>query len=186
MSETNSRSNESLNYTKAGVNTLKEGAALDNILKWVKPTLAFRQNKFGAAKLDIGFFANVIEIGDNLGLALSTDGVGTKILIAQMMKKFDTVGIDCVAMNVNDIICVGAEPTSMLDYLAIQSVEHESFLEDIAKGLYEGAKIANVAISGGEMAQTKDIIKGVHDGYGFDLVGMGLGRVALDKVVGIW
>ena len=64
-------------------------------------------------------FANVIDVG-GIGLAISTDGVGSKLLIAQLMDRYDTVGIDCIAMNVNDVLCVGAEPLSMVDYIAVQ------------------------------------------------------------------
>ncbi|NIS38957.1 phosphoribosylformylglycinamidine cyclo-ligase, partial [Candidatus Saccharibacteria bacterium] len=60
-----------------------------------------------------GYFANVLDLGNNIGVALCTDGVGTKMLVAEMMNKYDTIGIDCVAMNVNDLICVGARPVSM-------------------------------------------------------------------------
>ena len=73
----------------------------------------------GAVQLPIGYFANVIDLG-GVGLAITADGVGSKVLIAQMMEKYDTVGIDCVAMNVNDLLCVGAKPISMVDYIAIQ------------------------------------------------------------------
>jgi phosphoribosylaminoimidazole (AIR) synthetase len=77
-----------------------------------------------------------------LGLAISTDGVGSKLLVAQLMDKYDTIGIDCVAMNANDILCVGARPLSLVDYLAVQ-VPEARLLEQLGKGLYEGAKQAN-------------------------------------------
>jgi len=98
----------------------------------------------GAVKLDIGYFANVIDIG-GIGLAICTDGVGSKSIIAQMMKRYDTIGIDCVAMNVNDAICVGARPVSMVDYIAIEKADAE-ILGAIAIGLAEGAKQAGVSI----------------------------------------
>ena len=94
-----------------------------------------------------------------MGIAVSTDGVGTKILVAEMLDKYDTVGIDCVAMNVNDVLCVGAEPLALLDYIAVQ-VPHPDLLESLAKGLYRGAEMARVTIPGGEIAQIKEMIQG--------------------------
>jgi phosphoribosylformylglycinamidine cyclo-ligase len=93
-----------------------------------------------------------------------------------MMGKYDTIGIDCIAMNVNDMICVGARPLSLVDYIAIDQAD-AAMLDAIGAGLCEGAKMAQISISGGETAQLKDIVKG------FDLVGMAVGRVALDRVI---
>src|SRR5439155_1254718 len=72
----------------------------------------------GKVELPVGYFANVIDIGGT-GLALTADGVGTKLVVAQMLGRYDTLGIDCVAMNVNDLLCVGATPLSMVDYIAV-------------------------------------------------------------------
>ena len=131
--------------------------------------------------LDGPYFAAVIEFAGT-GLALCTDGVGSKALVAQMMDRYDTIGIDCVAMNVNDLICVGARPVSMLDYIAVDVADPDK-LAAIARGLRVGADEAGVSIAGGEVAQLGGIIKG-HDGLGgFDLVGMAVGEVALDKIV---
>ena len=99
-----------------------------------------------------------------------------------MMGKYDTVGIDCVAMNVNDLICVGATPVSMVDYLAVQELNPD-MVEAIAEGLSTGAKSANISISGGEIAQLRDIVKGYREGYGFDLAGTAIGTVPLDKII---
>ncbi len=167
------------NYAKSGVDMDKAEEGVRRLLKWVGKSLNLRKS-IGSSQLDIGYFANVIKIAPNLGLALSTDGVGTKVLVAQMMKKFDTIGIDCIAMNVNDVICVGAEPISMLDYIAIEDPKPE-FLEEIGKGLYKGAELANVSIVGGEVSQIKEVIK-EREGYGLDLVGMCVGIIALDKI----
>src|SRR5262249_58258743 len=100
-----------------------------------------------------------------------TDGVGTKTIIASMMGKYDTIGIDCVAMNVNDMICVGAKPLSIVDYIAIDRAD-AAMLDAIGAGLCAGAEMAQVSISGGETAQLKDVVTG------FDLVGMAVGRAA--------
>ena len=81
-----------------------------------------------------GHYASVIKLDERTGIALSTDGVGTKLLVAEQLGRFDTVGIDCVAMNVNDVICVGAEPLAMLDYIAVEKAEPE-VCEQIGVGL---------------------------------------------------
>ena len=119
----------------------------------------FRGPELGRKAVEVGFYASVVDIGHGLGLALCTDGVGTKVLVAQMLERYDTIGIDCVAMNVNDAICVGAEPMSFLDYIAIESAT-PAVLEAIGKGLYEGARQAGVNIVGGEISQMGAIIKG--------------------------
>jgi len=168
-------------YTSYGVNTQKEESALSGLLKWVGRTEKYRRGR-GEVRLESGYFANVLNIGNNMGLAISTDGVGTKLLIAQLMDKYDTVGIDCIAMNVNDILCVGAEPISMVDYIAVQE-PNENLLEELGKGLDEGARIARINIPGGEVAQVKEMIKGVREGYGFDIAGAAVGLVDLDKII---
>jgi phosphoribosylformylglycinamidine cyclo-ligase len=83
----------------------------------------------------------VLEIAAGLGLALSTDGVGSKLIIAEQAGRLDTVGIDCVAMNVNDIVCVGAEPIAMLDYIAVERAQ-ATMLEQVGVGLARGAELA--------------------------------------------
>ncbi|MDD5738673.1 MAG: phosphoribosylformylglycinamidine cyclo-ligase [Candidatus Pacebacteria bacterium] len=168
-------------YSKAGVDTEQEESSMSGLINHVKRTWPF-SGDIAKVKLDIGFFANVLDIGNGIGLAISADGVGTKILVAQMMDKYDTVGIDCIAMNVNDILCVGARPITMVDYIAVQNAD-PWLLNEIGKGLYEGAKIANVNIPGGELAQVKDMIRGPREGFGFDLVGMSAGIVPIDKLI---
>jgi phosphoribosylformylglycinamidine cyclo-ligase len=170
---------EELQYTSAGVDTAAEEKGLGNLINCVKRTCAFSDCR---VKLDFGYFANVLDIGNNIGLAISTDGVGTKIMVAQMMNKYDTIGIDCIAMNVNDILCVGAKPFSMVDYIAVQSPDPH-LLEEIGKGLYEGARIAHISIPGGEIAQIKEMLKGEREGSGFDLVGTAVGLVPLDRII---
>jgi phosphoribosylformylglycinamidine cyclo-ligase len=170
-----------LTYAISGVDSEEEERGLSCLLKWIRQTHSFSQDK-AKLRLDIGYFANVIDLGNNLGIVISTDGVGTKLLIAQLMNRYETIGIDCVAMNVNDVICVGAEPITMLDYLAVERPQ-EDLLEAIGRGLYEGAKIANITISGGELAQVREMIKGKRQDYGFDLVGMAIGIVPMDKLI---
>jgi phosphoribosylformylglycinamidine cyclo-ligase len=167
-------------YRAAGVDSRKEEVGLDRLREWVEKTFAFHRP--GSVKLPLGYFANVIDLGNGTGLAISTDGVGTKILVAEMLQKFDTIGIDCVAMNVNDILCVGAEPIAMVDYLAIESPEPR-FLEELAKGLYRGAQLARISIPGGEMAQVKEMIRGVRSGYAFDIAGTAVGIVHPERII---
>src|SRR5229473_1173316 len=161
-------------YKTAGVDTDATQAGLQKIIASIKeawPT----SGSVGALQLDIGYFANVIDIG-GIGLAICTDGVGSKSIIAQMMNRYDTIGIDCVAMNVNDAICVGARPISMVDYIAIENADAE-ILGAIAIGLAASAKEAGISISGGEIAPLKDVVRG------FDLVGMAVGIVPLDRII---
>ena len=160
-------------YKQAGVDTAEADAGLNHIIARVQRT--WPHGGLGRVVLPIGYFANVIEM-DGIGLALCTDGVGSKTIIAEMMRKFDTIGIDCVAMNVNDMICVGAKPLSMVDYIAVEKTD-AAMLDAIGAGLCQGADMAGISISGGETAQLKDVVKG------FDLVGMAVGRVPLDKVI---
>jgi phosphoribosylformylglycinamidine cyclo-ligase len=160
-------------YQQAGVDTAEADAGLDNIIARVQRT--WPRAGLGRVVLPIGYFANVIDLG-GIGLALCTDGVGSKTIIADLMGKYDTIGIDCVAMNVNDMICVGATPLSLVDYIAVQRTD-AAMLDAIGAGLCAGAEMAGVSISGGETAQLKDVVTG------FDLVGMAVGRVDLDKVI---
>jgi phosphoribosylformylglycinamidine cyclo-ligase len=160
-------------YKQTGVDTAEADAGLRHIIKRVEGT--WPKQGMGRVLLPIGYFANVIEM-DGTGIALCTDGVGSKTMIAMMMEKFDTIGIDCVAMNVNDMICVGAKPLSLVDYIAIEHAD-AAMLDAVGAGLCEGAKMADISISGGETAQLKEIVNG------FDLVGMAVGRVALDKII---
>jgi phosphoribosylformylglycinamidine cyclo-ligase len=160
-------------YKQTGVDTAEADAGLANIVSRVQGT--WPKSGFGRVILDIGYFANVVDVG-GIGIALCTDGVGSKTIIADMMQKYDTIGIDCIAMNVNDMICVGARPVSLVDYIAVEHVT-AAMLDAIGVGLCKGAQQAQISISGGETAQLKDVVKG------FDLVGMAVGRVDLNKVI---
>ena len=161
-------------YKAAGVDTAAAQSGLHKIIERIKQTWP-APGSLGTVKMDIGYFANVIDIG-GIGLAICTDGVGSKSIIAQMMNRYDTIGIDCVAMNVNDAICVGARPLSMVDYIAIEKAD-ANILGAIAIGLAAGAKQAGISISGGEISQLKEVIRG------FDLIGMAVGIVALDRII---
>src|SRR6202042_1384407 len=97
-----------------------------------------------------GHYASVIKIAPGLGVALATDSVGSKVIVAEETRRFDTIGIDCVAMNVNDLICVGAEPLALLDYIAVERADTE-LLRGLAVGLRAGAELAGIEIPGGEV-----------------------------------
>lgn len=105
-----------------------------------------------------GHYAGLFKSGGQT-LAIHCDGVGSKVLVADELGKFDTVGIDCVAMNVNDLICVGAKPLVMVDYLALAK-EDSALVEELMMGLKKGADEAGCAIIGGETAILPDMIKG--------------------------
>jgi phosphoribosylformylglycinamidine cyclo-ligase len=168
-------------YAKAGVNISKIKKAHKTIADLLKETFSSRDRKFGRVLTEIGHYAGLIDIGNNKALALHVDGVGTKVLIAQALNRFETIGIDCVAMCVNDIICLGAEPVALVDYLAVEKLNDE-MINEISKGLVEGAKQAEVAIVGGETAVMKDVITGIK-GKGFDLAAMCVGVVEKDKII---
>ncbi len=97
------------------------------------------------------------------------------------MNRFATIGIDCVAMTVNDLICLGSEPVALLDYIALER-EDEVLVGELSRGLSEGAKRASAAIVGGETAILGDVIKG-KNGRGFDLVSMGVGLVKASEII---
>jgi phosphoribosylformylglycinamidine cyclo-ligase len=160
-------------YAQSGVDTgaADRGvAALVGVLRSIDPGRASR------SVLASGHYAAVLEVAPNLGIAVGTDGVGSKLIVAEQTGRYDTVGIDCVAMNVNDVICVGAEPLAMLDYIAVQRAE-PAVCEEIGLGLARGAELAGVEIPGGELAQLGDLVSSV------DVSGACFGTVALDAIV---
>jgi len=169
-----------LNYSDAGVDTslaARETAALARILA---QTAAFRTD-MGRSVLPNGYYASALRLTDELALGLCTDGVGSKLLVAEMLAKYDTVGIDCIAMNVNDLVCIGAEPIALVDYIGIEHLQ-PGVMAEIAKGLLEGARQANITIPGGETAQLPDIIRGTKPGHGIDLVGTAVGIVPMERL----
>ena len=173
-----------LDYRTAGVDHVGEIDALGALTDRVRRTFSFAgaPGQPGSVYLDLGYFANVIDIGGGMGIAVSTDGVGTKLLVAEMLEKYDTIGIDCVAMNVNDILCVGARPITLLDYIAVERTDPK-MLGEVADGLLDGAEQAGVSISGGELAQVAELIRGIRPGSGFDIVATAVGLVPLDRVL---
>ncbi len=163
-----------LTYAQAGVDDEKTAKALKGIISLAKATFEFRKGKIGEPS-GIGHYAALMDFG-GFYLAMTTDGVGTKVLVAEAVGRFDTIGIDMIAMNVNDLLCVGAEPVALVDYLAVKESDEEVFGE-IAKGLYDGARQAGIAIVGGETAVMPDLING------FDLAGTAIGVVGKGNVI---
>jgi phosphoribosylformylglycinamidine cyclo-ligase len=173
-SRTSSDPRIALTYDAVGVNSAREEAGLKQLSQWVNQTFNFNSVK---PLLPLGYFANVLQLSTEMGLAISTDGVGTKLLVAQALGKYDTVGIDCIAMNVNDVLCVGAVPISMVDYIAVSAMD-SGVLNEIAKGLYDGAQQAGISIPGGEIAQIRELLREhAGNGFSFDLVGTCVGTV---------
>jgi phosphoribosylformylglycinamidine cyclo-ligase len=134
------------------------------------------------AVLASGHYAAVLRLDDSRGLALACDGVGSKVIVAEQLGRLDTVGIDCIAMNVNDVICVGADPIAVLDYIAVEETDAAA-LEQIARGLRRGAEQAGVEIPGGELAVLPELIRGHPSPRGFDLLGFCVGLVDLEGIV---
>ena len=158
-------------YEKSGVSIDQKSSAI----KALVDKLEYKRDGIGQNVRMSGLFASLIDFGDKY-ITLATDGVGTKLMIAEALNKWDTVGIDCIAMNVNDTICVNAEPTSFVDYIAIDK-PNEDITREIGIGLQKGAELSNMEIVGGEIAVLPEIVNGV------DLSGTCLGYVAKDKII---
>lgn len=163
-----------ITYKSAGVDVSKIKKSQSAIGKIISSTHS------GTVKSGFGHYAGLVGIHGGKYLATHTDGVGTKVLIANLLKKYDTIGIDCVAMNVNDIICIGATPISFVDYIAANK-NNESVFVDIAKGLAVGAKKSDMPIVGGETAIMPDLFE--EKKFAFDLAGMVAGIVDKNKVI---
>jgi phosphoribosylformylglycinamidine cyclo-ligase len=144
-----------------------------------------RETDPGRPRRDVlgsGHYASVLAIDERTGIAVCTDGVGTKLIVAEQAGRFDTIGIDCVAMNANDVVCVGAEPLALVDYVAVERADPD-MLEAVALGLRKGAELAGVEIPGGELAVVPELIRGHPSPLGLDVVGTCIGTVSLDRVV---
>ena len=149
--------NMAITYKKAGVDISEIKKSQRAIGKLIEST----HNLQKKAKMTHGFghYAGIVEIPGGKLLATHTDGVGTKVIISNMLKKYDTIGIDCIAMNVNDIICIGATPISFVDYIAANKNDQKIF-KQIVSGLVKGAKKSAMPIVGGETAIMSDLISG--------------------------
>jgi phosphoribosylformylglycinamidine cyclo-ligase len=163
-------------YEDAGVSISAGEAAVERIKSKVRST--FRPEVIG----DIGGFGGLFSFAQHRFthpvLVSSTDGVGTKALIAQAVGRFDTIGIDLVAMCVDDIVCQGAEPLFFLDYIAVGKLDPDH-IEQLVEGVALGCRQAGCALIGGEMAEHP----GAMDPGEFDLVGFAVGVVERDRLI---
>ena len=166
-------------YAAAGVDTAQADAGVDALVSVLRRV---RLDRPSASVVPSGHYASVLRVSDELGIAISTDGVGSKLVVAEQADRLETVGIDCVAMNVNDVVCVGAEPIALVDYLAVEQADRDR-LARIAEGLRAGAEDANVEIPGGELAVVPELIRGHPSPGGFDLCATCIGTVALDAII---
>ena len=123
-----------------------------------------------------GHYAAILRIDERTGIAFGCDGVGTKMVLAEQLGDYETIGIDCVAMNVNDLVCVGAEPIALVDTILCAEAD-AAVIGAIGAGLRRGAELAGIEIPGGEIAQVGDIVNGV------ELSASSIGLVALDRIV---
>jgi phosphoribosylformylglycinamidine cyclo-ligase len=165
------RGKKGMTYAKAGVDIDLKSKSIAALVGKLRDE---RKGKWKMVNLP-GHFTGLIDFGE-YALSLCTDGVGTKLLIAEEMGIWNTVGIDCVAMNVNDTICVGAEPIAFVDYIAIDKPDPE-MLAAVGEGLQEGMRQSNAAIVGGEVAILPDLVTGL------DLSGTCLGIVKKNEII---
>ena len=160
-------------YARAGVSQQGADAAVEALVRSLKLIDTGKPSRVVPLP---NHYASVLRIDDRTGVAFGTDGVGTKMLVAERLGDFTTIGIDCIAMNVNDLICVGAEPIAMLDFILCAEADPE-VCGAIGVGLRRGAELAGIEIPGGEIAQVGDIVSGV------ELSGSAIGLVELDAIV---
>jgi phosphoribosylformylglycinamidine cyclo-ligase len=172
-------------YAAAGVDEEREQVAFARVMRpWLARTRVRSPLVTSITGLASGYFATLMHLPPGPPLALTTDGVGTKILVAREANRWEPIGIDCVANNVNDLICVGAVPLALLDYMATDRID-EGVLDEVARGLFLGAELAGVAIPGGEIAQVGEMLAdSAGGGPMLDLVGTAIG--ALPPLAGGW
>lgn len=164
-----------IDYKSAGVDVEKGYQAVKMMKKYVQET--YNNSVLG----DIGSFGGMYALGDNPDsdvLVAGTDGVGTKLKYAFVMDKHDTIGIDCVAMCVNDIVCQGAKPLFFLDYIALSSLDPVK-VSEIVKGIAEGCKQAGAALIGGETAE----MPGFYQDDDYDIAGFSVGITKRNKLI---
>ena len=164
-----------LTYKKSGVDI----KAADKFIKFIS---SISSKKKGKKKFNnIGGFGSITNIPNNLKnpkIVACTDGVGTKIEIANLLKKFDTIGIDLVAMSVNDLIVQGATPLFFLDYISINKINLPK-LKSIIKGIVKGCNISGCDLVGGETAE----MPGTYEKNKFDIAGFAVGLVEQKKIL---
>ena len=169
-------------YEDAGVKG--QTHALSAVERHLRPTFSFPTN--GEVLTEFGHYASVIKLRSDLALALCTDGVGSKTIVASALNRYDTIAFDCVAMNVNDLLCVGARPLAMVDYLGVHTLD-AGRADDLLSGLGAAAKEAGIAVPGGEVAQLPEVIGSdglTHGDFtAFDLVGTCVGTLHPDELI---
>jgi phosphoribosylformylglycinamidine cyclo-ligase len=167
-------------YAEAGVDEEREQTAFSRVMRpWLARTQVKSPMVTSITGLSSGYFATLMHLPPGPPLALTTDGVGTKILLAREANRWEPVGVDCVANNVNDLICVGAVPLALLDYVATDRID-EGVLDEVARGLFLGAELAGIAIPGGEIAQIGAMLAdSTGGGPMLDLVGTAIGALPL-------
>ena len=160
----------------------KSGVDINAAEKFVKFIAAISSRKKGKKKFNnIGGFGSISSIPNNIKdpkIVACTDGVGTKIEIANTINKFDTIGIDLVAMSVNDLIVQGARPLIFLDYISINKINLPK-LKSIIKGVVKGCKISECSLVGGETAE----MPGTYERNKFDIAGFAVGVVDKKKIL---
>ena len=163
-----------MDYASSGVDIDLEGAAVASLIGSLQRST--RKAGTPGAPVDLpGGFGGLIEFGDHL-LAMATDGVGSKLQIATAVKNWDSVGIDCMAMNVNDLLCVGAEPIAFVDYIAVPKPDPEVHAA-VGASLAKACELANVTLAGGETASLPGIVTEL------DLSGTALGFLGKDSAI---
>ncbi len=163
-----------MDYASSGVDIDLEGAAVASLIGSLQRST--RKAGTPGAPVDLpGGFGGLIEFGDHL-LAMATDGVGSKLQIATAVKNWDSVGIDCMAMNVNDLLCVGAEPIAFVDYIAVPKPDPEVHAA-VGASLAKACELANVTLAGGETASLPGIVTEL------DLSGTALGFLDKDSAI---
>ena len=169
-------------YEDAGVRGQSE--ALSAVERHLRPTFSFPTN--GEVLTEFGHYASVVKLTPDLALALCTDGVGSKTIVASALDRYDTIAFDCVAMNVNDLLCVGARPLAMVDYLGVHTLD-AGRADQLLSGLGAAAKEAGIAVPGGEVAQLPEVIgsdgRTPGDPTAFDLVGTGVGTLHPEELI---
>jgi phosphoribosylformylglycinamidine cyclo-ligase len=160
-------------YARAGVSQSQADSAVDALVAHLSRIDPGRPSRVVPLP---GHYASVLRLDERTGIAFGTDGVGTKMVVAERLGRFETIGIDCIAMNVNDLVCVGAEPIAMLDFILCAEADPQ-VCGAIGEGLREGAEQAGIEIPGGEIAQVGDVVSG------WELTGSAIGVVPLDAIV---
>lgn len=160
-------------YTAAGVSQADADSAVEALLRSLSKIETGKPSRVVPLP---GHYASVLRLDGKRGIALGADGVGTKMVLAERTGRFDTIGIDCIAMCVNDLICVGAEPIAMVDTILCSDAD-PGIIGQIGEGLREGAEQSGIEIPGGEIAQVGDVV------HGWELSGSAIGLVELDAII---